>query len=78
MMPELNSMQKKVVEHRPGDGALLVTAAAGSGKTAVIVERVISLITREIDPIDISRLLIITFTKAADAHAHHACDACGP
>ena len=64
-MPELNPMQRAVVEHVPGDGALLVTAAAGSGKTAVVVERVISLITRETNPVDISRLLIITFTKAA-------------
>lgn len=45
----------------------LVSAAAGSGKTATLTERVISSICREEDPRDISRLLIVTFTnKAAD------------
>ncbi len=47
------------------DGSVLVSAAAGSGKTAVLVERVIKLITREENPIDIDRLLIVTFTRAA-------------
>lgn len=46
---------------------LLVAAAAGSGKTAVLVERIIRMITRENEPIDIDRLLIITFTNAAAA-----------
>ncbi len=46
---------------------VLVAAAAGSGKTAALTERVIRTITREDDPVDISRLLIVTFTeKAAD------------
>ncbi|MCR4901687.1 MAG: helicase-exonuclease AddAB subunit AddA [Butyrivibrio sp.] len=43
---------------------ILVSAAAGSGKTAVLVERIIKLIT-EGDAIDIDRLLVVTFTKAA-------------
>lgn len=47
------------------DGSVLVSAAAGSGKTAVLVERVIKLITREENPIDVDRLLIVTFTRAA-------------
>jgi len=44
---------------------LLVAAAAGSGKTAVLVERIIRRITDEKNPIDIDRLLIVTFTNAA-------------
>ena len=49
------------------DGSVLVSAAAGSGKTAVLVERVINLITRSENPIDVDRLLIVTFTRAAAA-----------
>ena len=48
-------------------GGILVSAAAGSGKTAVLVERVIRLITREDNPVPADRLLIVTFTKAAAA-----------
>ncbi|MCF0230020.1 MAG: UvrD-helicase domain-containing protein, partial [Parasporobacterium sp.] len=44
---------------------ILVSAAAGSGKTAVLVERVIRAITRETSPMDIDRLLVMTFTRAA-------------
>lgn len=44
---------------------LLVAAAAGSGKTAVLVERIIRIITNEENPIDIDKLLVVTFTSAA-------------
>ncbi len=44
---------------------LLVAAAAGSGKTAVLVERIIRRVTDEVSPIDIDRLLVVTFTNAA-------------
>jgi len=44
---------------------LLVAAAAGSGKTAVLVERIIKIITDEENPVDIDRLLVVTFTNAA-------------
>jgi ATP-dependent helicase/nuclease subunit A len=44
---------------------LLIAAAAGSGKTAVLVERIIRIITNEDDPVDIDRLLVVTFTSAA-------------
>ena len=44
---------------------ILVFAAAGSGKTAVLTERIIKLITDGAEPIDITRLLVVTFTKAA-------------
>lgn len=50
------------------DGAhTLVAAAAGSGKTAVLVERIIQKILDEQHPIDIDRLLVVTFTNAAAA-----------
>lgn len=44
---------------------LLVSAAAGSGKTATLTERIIQSLTRENDPADLSRLLVVTFTRAA-------------
>jgi len=47
------------------DCNLLVAAAAGAGKTAVLVERIIRKITDEQNPVDIDRLLIVTFTNAA-------------
>ncbi|HHV59049.1 MAG TPA: helicase-exonuclease AddAB subunit AddA [Clostridiaceae bacterium] len=47
------------------DCNLLVAAAAGAGKTAVLVERIIRKITDEENPVDIDRLLVVTFTNAA-------------
>lgn len=44
---------------------ILVSAAAGSGKTAVLVERILTMMTRKEHPVDIDRLLIVTFTRAA-------------
>lgn len=46
---------------------LLVSAAAGSGKTAVLVERIVQKVLDESSPVDIDRMLIVTFTKAAAA-----------
>ncbi len=57
--------QKQAITSR--DGTILVSAAAGSGKTAVLVERVIERITDKNNPVDIEKLLIVTFTKAAAA-----------
>ncbi len=48
-------------------GTLLVSAAAGSGKTAVLVQRVIERLTDPIHPSDADHLLVVTFTKAAAA-----------
>lgn len=48
-------------------GTLLVSAAAGSGKTAVLVQRVLERMTDEQNPSDADRLLVVTFTKAAAA-----------
>lgn len=55
--------QRQVIESRHRN--LLVSAAAGSGKTAVLVERIIEMITDKEHPGDIERLLVMTFTKAA-------------
>ena len=55
--------QQKVIDSR--DRNILVSAAAGSGKTAVLVERIIQMVIDDKRPIDIDRLLIVTFTKAA-------------
>lgn len=53
---------------------LLVSAAAGSGKTAVLVERIIQMITDEEHPIDIDQLLVMTFTNAAAAQMRERID----
>lgn len=58
-----NAEQQKAIESLGGN--LLVSAAAGSGKTAVLVERVIRILTDDTRPVDADRLLIVTFTKAA-------------
>ena len=55
--------QQKVIDTRNCN--LLVSAAAGSGKTAVLVERILKRITDPHHPADIDRLLIVTFTRAA-------------
>ncbi len=57
--------QKQAIEAR--NGTVLVSAAAGSGKTAVLVERVIERITDVQNPVPVEKLLIVTFTKAAAA-----------
>lgn len=44
---------------------LLVSAAAGSGKTAVLIERIIKRVTDEKNPIDIDSIVVVTFTRAA-------------
>ncbi len=57
--------QKRAIET---DGCnVLVAAAAGSGKTAVLVERILRKITDPDAPVDIDRLVVVTFTKAAAA-----------
>lgn len=57
--------QQKVIELQNRN--ILVSAAAGSGKTAVLVERMICKITDEKIPLDVDRLLVVTFTNAAAA-----------
>ena len=59
------NQQQQVIDLR--DRNLLVSAAAGSGKTAVLVERIIKKVLDPKHPVDIDHLLVVTFTKAAAA-----------
>ena len=61
--PKWTIEQQSVIDSRNCN--LLVAAAAGSGKTAVLVERIIQMITDKDNPIDIDKLLVVTFTNAA-------------
>ena len=60
---KLTPAQQKAIDLR--DHTMLVSAAAGSGKTAVLTKRIIKLITDSDNPTDVSELLVVTFTKAA-------------
>lgn len=64
-MPKINwtDGQRDAIEAR--GGSLLVSAAAGSGKTAVLSERVIRRVTDSEASVDIDRMLIVTYTRAA-------------
>lgn len=64
-MPDFTQEQAKAISMRGGD--LLLSAAAGSGKTSVLVQRVVGVVTDRARPVDISRLLVVTFTDAAAA-----------
>lgn len=64
-MPNWTKPQQNAIEARGSN--ILVSAAAGSGKTAVLVERVIRLITDVTLNVDVDKLLIVTFTNAAAA-----------
>ena len=55
--------QQKVIRLR--DRSILVSAAAGSGKTAVLVQRILEKLLDQEHPTDIDRMLIMTFTRAA-------------
>ena len=68
-MPQWTPGQSNAINARNKN--ILVSAAAGSGKTAVLVERVIKLITDKTNPVDIDRLLIVTFTNAAAAEMRY-------
>lgn len=57
--------QQQVIDARHCN--LLVSAAAGSGKTAVLVERILQMISDRDNPMNIDELLVVTFTKAAAA-----------
>ena len=57
--------QRRAIEHR--GGALLVSAAAGSGKTRVLTERLLRFVADPDESVDIDRFLVITFTRAAAA-----------
>lgn len=64
-MPQWTTQQNDAIKARGRN--ILVSAAAGSGKTAVLVERVKQLITDKSNPVSIENLLIVTFTNAAAA-----------
>ena len=63
--PKWTPAQRAAIADR--GGSLLVSAAAGSGKTAVLTERAVQLITDPEHPVDADQLLIVTFTNAAAA-----------
>lgn len=64
MRNDFTSAQKDAVE---STGSIIVSAAAGSGKTTVLVERVMNIITKPENPTPIDKLLIVTFTNSAAA-----------
>ncbi|MBE6629858.1 MAG: hypothetical protein E7624_03290 [Ruminococcaceae bacterium] len=66
---EWTKAQESAMEKR--DRTLLVSAAAGSGKTAVLTERIIRTLTDKEHPADISRMLVVTFTRAAAGELRH-------
>ena len=57
---EWTKEQQQVIKQRHSD--ILVSAAAGSGKTAVLVERIIARVCDRSEPVDIDRILVVTFT----------------
>jgi len=65
MAEKLTPQQEEAVKNR--GGKLLVSAAAGSGKTKVLVDRLLSYLTDPVEPANIDEFLIITYTKAAAA-----------
>ncbi len=64
-MPNWTEAQQNAINASGSN--ILVSAAAGSGKTAVLVERVVKKITDYQNPVDVDKLLIVTFTNAAAA-----------
>lgn len=65
MPPQWTAAQKAAINIHGCD--ILVSAAAGSGKTAALTERIICALTREENPADITRILAVTFTRASAA-----------
>ena len=65
MAEQLTPQQKLAVENR--GGKLLVSAAAGSGKTKVLVDRLMGYLTDPVEPANLDDFLMITYTKAAAA-----------
>ncbi len=63
MSVKLTEQQRQAVESR--GASLIVSAAAGAGKTAVLVQRVLGLICDPVDPCGVDELLVVTFTNAA-------------
>ncbi|MCD8180438.1 MAG: helicase-exonuclease AddAB subunit AddA [Firmicutes bacterium] len=64
-MAKWTEAQEKAIYEPSGEGNIFVSAAAGSGKTAVLVERIANMVTEKNVPVD--SLLVVTFTEAAAA-----------
>ncbi|MBU6427963.1 MAG: UvrD-helicase domain-containing protein, partial [Cyanobacteria bacterium REEB65] len=63
--PQWTASQWQAITHR--GSATLVCAAAGSGKTAVLIQRILERLCDPADPVEVDQLLVVTFTKAAAA-----------
>lgn len=61
--PKWTPAQQQAISSR--GGTVLVSAAAGSGKTAVLVQRVIEILTDTEHPVDANKILVVTFSNAA-------------
>jgi ATP-dependent helicase/nuclease subunit A len=68
-MPKWNEDQLRAIEESGKN--MLIAAAAGSGKTAVLVERIIRKICDETNTMDVDRLFVVTFTEAAASEMRH-------
>ena len=66
-MPELNFTPEQRAAIDTRGSTVLVSAAAGSGKTRVLTERLMAYLTDAENPVDIDRFLVITYTRAAAA-----------
>ena len=64
-MAEIRATPQQRAAAEDRGGALLVAAAAGSGKTKVLVDRLMGYLTDPTDPADLDEFLIITYTRAA-------------
>ena len=69
-MPELNFTPEQRAAIDTRGSTVLVSAAAGSGKTRVLTERLMAYLTDAEAPADIDRFLVITYTRAAAAELH--------
>ena len=67
-MPEFKPTPGQALAINDRGGETLVSAAAGSGKTRVLIERLMSYILDAEHPVDVDSFLIITFTRAAAAY----------
>ena len=66
-MPELNFTPEQRAAIDTRGSTVLVSAAAGSGKTRVLTERLMAYLTDAEHPVDIDHFLVITYTRAAAA-----------
>ena len=62
-MQQFTEDQQAAIDYRGKE--VLVSAAAGSGKTSVLTQRIVGLVTDDAHPVDVDELLVVTFTEAA-------------